>query len=625
MREIVEIKFDKQSRMYSVDLFDEDEGWKRVVINDIDTLMYDYSQELDKLNVDSLDDHEKKLLKERFQYYNNSIQKPIETHQVCNEINGVKELDNIDYYDYQIFYVTDIHLDEKISRKYGETYSKDKEEEIISSCVSNIAKDYCEIEFNNKLLLIGGDVSHHYHLVDSFYRQLTNVIPGKQIMAILGNHELWGCDNSNSSDMSLDELFQSYGRLFDSFHISFANNMLFSYKGGNRYYVRGEELLKATDKEIQDYVSDSLVTILGGVGFAGLNCKYNCECGLYKDVIRDRLVEKNLSQQFNAIYQKVLQAVPHKKIIILTHMPLSDWSDQDPNPNWIYINGHTHRNELLLSDTKMIYSDNQIGYGGTVHLKKFNFNIRTDTFHSYKDGIFEISKELYRDYYRYMGLSMTCNREGHYYMVKRDPYHCFFLKTERNLYILDGGSVNIAHHDLDYYYDNLTLYGEKINDFMRKYQDSLKKISSFIRRIGGDGRIHGCIIDIDFFNHIYLNPFDWKITAYSATDMVNKNVYNSMESLLESERIDLYQNYIQLLKSNDTILPSEIRNETTDVGIYHGTDIYAISRLFLKMQHCLQYSIIRKWNDALLVSKNIEKWNKELMGMFTNNYLKAIK
>ena len=39
---------------------------------------------------------------------------------------------------------------------------------------------------------------------------------------------------------------------------------------------------------------------------------------------------------------------------------------------------------------------------------------------------------------------------------------------------------------------------------MNSYMDKLLNISKVIKSIGGDGSIHGCIVDIDYYNHIYI-------------------------------------------------------------------------------------------------------------------------
>lgn len=55
--------------------------------------------------------------------------------------------------------------------------------------------------------------------------------------------------------------------------------------------------------------------------------------------------------------------------------------------------------------------------------------------------------------------------------------------------------------------------------------------------------IHGSIIDIDFLNHIYVNPIDFSITGYWARDIINKIVFPSIPTLLESKCPKLFDNY----------------------------------------------------------------------------------
>ena len=52
---------------------------------------------------------------------------------------------------------------------------------------------------------------------------------------------------------------------------------------------------------------------------------------------------------------------------------------------------------------------------------------------------------------------------------------------------------------------------KRIKSPLDKYSAFQEKIAAEIRKIGGNGHIHGCIIDIDWENHIYVNPVDLKI------------------------------------------------------------------------------------------------------------------
>ena len=110
-----------------------------------------------------------------------------------------------------------------------------------------------------------------------------------------------------------------------------------------------------------------------------------------------------------------------------------------------------------------------------------------------------------------------------------------------------------------------------------KFTSIQERIAQKVKLIGGSGKIHGCIVDIDFLNHIYVNPIDGTITAYWASDMINKLVYPSVPALLEQNCPQLYNRYLKSLpdvkdglalrqQSNISLLPSK----------YLDTDIYTV-------------------------------------------------
>ena len=618
MREITEITFDKRSQEFNIRVYDENEGWEDIRCSDVAGLIEMAHDYLDRIDVDTLGPEEAATLREYSKGHEilipESLFRKLE-RKMSNKTSGdLKQKDSLDdigrWHDTKVFYVTDIHLDSKISEIYGESASDEEAEFIIGLSVENIVNDYRSGHSDYSILLIGGDVSHDCHRTEVFYKKLTESIPGRKILAILGNHEYWDERTRGPDPGNLGLTSEFYEKMFNKMYISFADNMLFTYKGNRRYFVRGEELLNASLEDIQDYVKDSPLTILGGTGFSGLNKEYNCTCGMYRNAVRSREQEIELSARFESIYSKVLEAVPDSRILVLTHMPMCDWTDKSPNPNWIYVSGHTHRNVLNVSDEFQVYSDNQIGYGGVVHLKSFYMSREHDIFRYYPDGIHTITKELYQKFYRSKNMSMTCNREGTYTMIKRDSLYCFFYQDGGKPYMLDGGVIRDASgHDLEYYFENMTKYGEAVGGFVKEYQDRLRTISSMVKAIGGNGRMHGCIVDVDFYNHVYLNPFDGTVTSYTATDVVNKYVFPGFEAMLESERKDLLPEYRRMLDQGGTSLPATMTRQTGSEGYYGGTDIYRVSRLFYTLQHLTENFVIRRWDDVLMsaTDKNRQK------------------
>ena len=136
---------------------------------------------------------------------------------------------------------------------------------------------------------------------------------------------------------------------------------------------------------------------------------------------------------------------------------------------------------------------------------------------------------------------------------------------------------------------------------MPKYSSFQAKIAAEIRKLGGTGTIHGCIIDIDWYNHVYVNPVDMKITGYWATDIINKKVYQDVPSLLQKECPSMYVKYMKLLKSgseNLHMLSKGVRTELSVLPqIYLSTDIYKASREIKKMQK-LHSNILTSWYEG---------------------------
>lgn len=623
MKEITDISFNKDSRTFDIHLYDDDEGsWQKLRCENFDELLDIAQYDMDKLDLNTLDLEDmaaiRKSLKFNSELSSNYISQQLKEIDSKSEEETNNKTGSDSYVEHwddtRVFYVTDIHLDSKISKIYGKHANDNEIESVIETAVNNIVADYNSAPSKHKIMLIGGDVSHVCQRTKIFYQKLTECIPGKNIMAILGNHEYWDEKTRESNPDNIELTSEFYEKMFNELYISFANNMLFTYKNGRRYFVRDNELMDASPEEIRTFIEDSPLTILGGTGFSGRNETYNCTSGMYRNAIRSRQKEKELSTKFESLYNKILKAVPNSRILIFTHMPMRDWTDKAPNPKWIYVNGHTHRNYLDLSDCSHVYSDNQIGYGGTVHLKSFFMGREHDIFKYWPNGIHEITKDQYQQFYKSKCMTMTCNREGSYFMIKCDPLYCFFYRKKNKLQILDGGRIlDASEHDLQYYFNNMTRYGEAVNSFLNDYQVELKSISSFVKSIGGTGRMHGCIVDVDFYNHVYLNPFDGTITSYRADDMVNKIVFPGFEAMLESERRDLLPEYKSKIAQNNDDMHALIKNNTGSEMYYDGTEIYGISRIFYSLQHLTENFVVRRWDDALIDETDGDKQKSAIL------------
>ena len=253
-----------------------------------------------------------------------------------------------------------------------------------------------------------------------------------------------------------------------------------------------------------------------------------------------------------------------------------------------------------------IYADNQIGYrNNNPHLKNFLMDWEYDYFSDYEDGIYEITAQAYQDFMRGTNISMDFSRKIHIlYMLKKNGYYCFIHKSKQGLLsILHGGILKrLEHKDIQYYYDHMDQMIATIKTPMDKYTDFQEKVAGTIQKIGGDGRIHGCIIDINFFNHVYVNPIDLTITGYWASGIIQKVVYPNIPSLLKEQCPQLYTNYQKLIEGKRTD-PLMAKQKETQLAMMPqlclDTDIYKASREISKMQR-LGSRILTIWNETSL-------------------------
>ena len=500
-----------------------------------------------------------------------------------------------------VCYISDLHLLHRIKNAKPKNYSD------VLFIINRIAATIAEE--TGKILLINGDVSSFYSYFKIFVSQLRTELKRRyknstRVIFTLGNHELW-----DFPGYSLDKIVDEYRDCLAGYDMLLLQNSIIYSEGFGWYTISTKEISEMSTQEIRQRLRKASIILFGGIAFSGRNEEFNANNLIYRQTIsRDQEIKE--SATFDKLYEKIKSAVPDRRVIILTHMPLSCWHKKaEYQEGYIYVSGHTHKNYFYDDGEKRIYADNQIGYRGTeAHLKYFQIDLDYDFFSDYKDGIYTITREDYRAFYRGKNIMLTFNRKyDELYMLKRNGYYLFLLEQNKNLYILNGGQIKKAScNDINYHYNNMEAQIAKIKKPLDEYTEYQKKIAAEIRKIGGIGKIHGCIIDITFYDHVYINPMDGKITGYFALDIIDKYVYPSVEALLEAKTPWLYDNYKKLLGERQSNLPILSRNNTvaTTPQEYLETDIYKVSREIKKMQR-LESNILTTWYEERGTKKEI--------------------
>jgi hypothetical protein len=205
-------------------------------------------------------------------------------------------------------------------------------------------------------------------------------------------------------------------------------------------------------------------------------------------------------------------------------------------------------------------------------------------------------------------------------MIKKREIFLFIMKklTNNKLFILDGGGIKSLSqsHDLQYYYNNLEVYKDIISGYMESFSQNLRDVSLFVKSFGGSGRVHGSIVDIDFYNHLYINPFDGKITPYFATSIVDKYVYENIASLLYSKSKRLYKKFNYLLLDSQAQDKLSLNSALTN---YIGNNSISKSTVFVSDTSMYKASRIAKQMQYLESINTVRIWNEELLQAHTNN------
>jgi len=515
-----------------------------------------------------------------------------------------------------VYYISDIHLEHQLDLD-GKTLP-----EVETMIIDKVSKLVNSVQDKRGTILFAGDIADSIELEKLFYESLNRVLRrtwdlNTTVISVLGNHELWDGDPMGVlKSRTVDEIIQDYRQIVKGTLLE--NELYLKYKGQHIVRIDEKLLLEAETTELSEICSKAPFIVLGGIGFSGLNPKFNAAMGLYRNALT---TEEDItrSKRFQAVYKKILQCAGLQQVIVLTHTKMEDWSNSEYNPNWVYINGHTHQNSLIRKeDGTTVLSDNQVGYKPKHwHFNAFTVNGRYDPFANWVDGIYPIKPHQYVEFNRGCGIAMAdFKRAGELFVLKRDGVYMFLLKGKR-LYMLEGGRIHTVEHDIDYYFNNLALYHQCVNAAFAPYQNALETLSKEIQAFGGSGKVHGCIVDIDFLNHIYLNPFDGKITPYFAWDMSNKLVYKNILALLKTSP---YQSDGTLLlaqykkASKEGLLPvlvAQARNKETVLAtvpeLVLDRSMYNPSRIMRSVQYVFDWNIVRVWKDEVLTADMVNK------------------
>ncbi len=548
---------------------------------------------------------------------------PVDRNIIVRNLSDDENIKNI-------YYISDVHVEFQLYGIANQILKKKREIEVslevdFNAIVEKLLDEKIDELIANRsgILLVCGDVADSTELFHMFYEKLSSKWKGR-IICILGNHELWDgttpteWNDSGYTAREVEEIILDYKESLDTcYNCTLLENELFiMYKGQNESIICEEDILNASLEDLREVLEKSSLIILGGIGYSGLNVRYNSKAGLYRKTITSFAEDKRRSKKFFQIYEKIKKCACDKRVIVMTHTPVYDWSNERCNPNWIYVNGHTHRNTIQKDENgAMIISDNQVGYEPCKwKLNAFSIGaLWYDPFSSYKDGIYKITSDEYGEFYRGRGMyNIKCKYSGTLYAVKRNKMYMFLLESPNSLCLMEGGRrKKLEKHDIQYYYNNMQKYGQLVLKIIEPYRQIMQRLSDEVKKIGGIGTIHGCIIDITYLSHIYVNPMDGKITCYWAFDMSSREVYDNIQLLVEQRESHLVNQF--MIEMGNHALPMMEKylttvNSCSDIAKLPcwvwDKEIYKPSAALRSLQYVWEENVIRVWNDNVLNCTN---------------------
>lgn len=514
-----------------------------------------------------------------------------------------------------IGYISDIHLENRLHLRNCTTIGQMKDEcRKIANELADQAKD-----FN----LFAGDIAHDVGIYQTFINQLGTGIAWKNCFFTLGNHELWAFPEKTINEIT--DIYRQMLRKANPSHFHLVQNSLFYLKrsgdGPTWNEISESELGSISPNELRDRTKQSRLIIFGGIGFTDAQSDFNANNMVYGKTLT-RYQELAENAKFQTLYQKVVETLGDRALIIMTHMPIHEWgSDVKPVNGVVYLYGHNHENDFEDDGSVRIYHDNQIGYNGKeVKIKSLPFETGYDYFDDYGDGIYQISVKDYLEFYRGIGESIQCVDKGQTItMVKRNKTYMFFGRNWKNeLCLMNGGAKRlIEQRPIEYYFDRLDNYCQSIKLFLHNYDECQVQLANEVKAIGGSGRIHGTIIDIDFFNHLSLDPLSGKIVPYFALSTCDVTTYPTIEKLLRENCGPQYKTYL----AN--------RNERNELILYKGAiikpsevdtdEMYRASRVMRSLQYATRHNVIRIWNDKLADRPSKDLGRQIVAGLIGND------
>lgn len=520
----------------------------------------------------------------------------------------------------RLAYISDIHLEHHLKYYDGD------EEQMIEDIVKKL---YCSLEGLDRRQFIRiyavffcGDISDSPEMTIKFFEKFSMKVK-KPIFFVLGNHEYVEFTDVQSC-------VEFYRERLQELNIILLHN-----------------------EYMECNYSNEQVMIFGGTGFAKYDNVWNAKSLICcQNFTREDEYEE--TTLFETAYQSALSIAKEKKICLLCmlHYPVSACLNNVFDKEVIYFSGHNHCNEFLKEERKVLYADNQVGYeNNNIAFKVATTGVLSNPYSELADGMYQTSVEEYLKFYRYLGedvgdgtgLRRCCQNAG-FYVVKSRGYYGFFVistkKYSMGISIVNGGTTKKLTKSVDFHWicENFDIVVSKYLQVLSPLRKVQEEISRELKELGLDGKIHGLIVDIDFYHHIAFDPVEGTMKVYYASTFGLKMDLNSFDDLLESIEargsnwIDegecklIRKKYVKKINEKGYLLGSAFSNNLLEVENYEGEEIlqraeqlvsrkegmYGVSRKISSLQRLFTGRVLRDFDLRLTETEQQFSHRKKL-------------
>lgn len=252
---------------------------------------------------------------------------------------------------------------------------------------------------------------------------------------------------------------------------------------------------------------------------------------------------------------------------------------------------------------------------------QFYFHKAENPYYAYENGCYETNIVQYKQYFDFAGKSINNTsrlkeylslEDTKFYVIKIAGYYGFFiLAPNKDAKICYGGQAfiikNTKGKDITYFFQYFIVMIKAETTAFGQYYNTMNQLSDKIQSLGFSGRIHGCIIDLDSFNHIMVNPIDNSITFYYSPTFGTVKIYSSFNTMIEDARTNkllvgenINTDSLTTRLKNNPIIVKENFNNSRFVEVSRSEGMYEISNRMNRIQKIFEIGVLNTWSEEIV-------------------------